>query len=90
MAISESKLHNLKGVVTFEGNIPKGKKLQLPKACSKQHKGQVFSNEVIVKNGKLKNVLVRITKGLEGKKYDSSIPETAVEVDQKGVSTFQE
>ena len=83
-AIAESKVHNLKGVVTFEGDIPKGKKLQLPKACSKQHKGQVFSNEVIVNNGKLKNVLVRITKGLEGKKYDSTIPEAAVEVDQKG------
>ena len=29
-------------------------------------------------------MLVRITKGLDGKKYDSSIPQAAVEVDQKG------
>ena len=82
--VVDSRLYNLNGVISFEGEIPKGKKLQLPKACSKQHKGQVFSNEVIVDNGKLKNVLVRITKGLEGKSYDKSIPKEVVEVDQKG------
>jgi uncharacterized membrane protein/plastocyanin len=71
------------GVVHFKGNVPKGKKLRLPRACSSQYKGDVYSNEVIVNDGKLKNVLVHITKGIDASRY-TKIPKEEVQVDQKG------
>ncbi len=74
---------NLSGVIHFEGVAPKGKKLSLPTACAKQHPGQAYSDEVIVKDGKLQNVLIRITKGFEGLDF-GNIPENAVELDQRG------
>lgn len=69
------------GVITFIGTPPVGKKLSLPNGCSSNH--DVYSNEVIVANGKLQNVLVRITKGLEGKTF-SDIPTETAELNQKG------
>ncbi len=69
------------GNINFEGVPPKGKKLNLPSGCASQ--GDVFSNEVIVKNGKLQNALVRITKGLEAKNF-SDVPNKVAELDQRG------
>jgi len=83
MPVDMSKTVNIRGIITFEGKIPKGKKLRLPRACAKQHKGDVYSNEVQVNNGKLKNVFVRISKGLEGRTF-STVPDVEVVVDQKG------
>lgn len=71
------------GVVNFVGQPPQGKLLRLPNACAKQHQGEVYSDEVIVKNGKLQNVLVRISKGLEKRIYND-VPNTIVEIDQRG------
>lgn len=73
----------LKGVISFSGPVPKGKKLRLPRACEKQHIGDVLSNEVMVKEGKLQNVLIRVIKGLEGKTF-SDIPDEEVILDQRG------
>ncbi|MFZ4714937.1 MAG: urate hydroxylase PuuD [Bacteriovoracaceae bacterium] len=73
----------VKGNIFFEGTPPVGEKLNLPAACANQFKGDVYSNEVLVNNGKLANVLVRVTKGLEGKTY-SDVPAYAVELDQRG------
>jgi uncharacterized membrane protein len=73
----------LTGVVNFEGTPPQGKKLNLPAACANQFKGEVYSNEVMVKNGRLQNVLVRITRGLEGQSFPD-VPKEEVELDQKG------
>jgi uncharacterized membrane protein/plastocyanin len=73
----------IKGVVKFEGPIPQGEKLLLPFACATHYKGDAYSNEVIVNDGLLKNVLVRVTKGLEGKSF-TDIPETPVVIDQVG------
>lgn len=70
------------GTVTFEGEAPKGKKLNLPNGCNNT-KGDVYSNEVLVKDGKLQNVLVRITKGLEGKSF-FDIPTQSEKLDQRG------
>lgn len=75
--------YSLSGTISFNGKIPKGKKLRLPRACEKQYKGQVYSNEVLVKNGKLQNVLVRITKGHENLPT-VTIPTKAAILDQKG------
>ncbi len=83
VAVVDEKTSTLSGVIKFDGVAPKGKKLRLPRACAKQHKGDVYSNEIIVNSGKLKNVLVRITKGLEGRTF-SDIPKAEVELDQKG------
>lgn len=74
---------SIEGTITFSGEVPKGKLLRLPSACAKQHPGDVYSDEVIVKDGKLKNVFVRISKGLEKRRY-SDIPESKVEIDQVG------
>ena len=71
------------GSVIFEGKTPQGKKLNLPAACAKNFNGPVYSNEVIVNNGKLQNVLVRIVSGLEGKTF-TDIPTEEVELDQHG------
>jgi uncharacterized membrane protein/plastocyanin len=73
----------LKGTILFDGIAPKGRKLNLSGGCNRVVEGDLYSNEVIVNNGKVQNVLIRITKGLEGKTF-SDIPEEAVELDQKG------
>ncbi|MDZ4663055.1 MAG: urate hydroxylase PuuD [Pseudomonadota bacterium] len=72
---------NVKGVVKFVGPVPVGEKLQLPLECRQGREGETFSNEVVVNNGRIKNVLIRITKGLEGKVF-GDVPETPVLLDQ--------
>ncbi|MDO9183342.1 MAG: urate hydroxylase PuuD [Bacteriovorax sp.] len=74
---------NISGIISFEGSPPKGKKLNLPIGCSENAKGDAYSNEILVKNGKIQNVLVRITKGLEGKTF-TDIPTKTIELDQRG------
>lgn len=73
----------VKGVVKFEGPVPQGEKLLLPFACAAHFKGDAYSNEVLVKDGMLKNVLVRVSKGLEGKTF-TDIPAEPVIIDQIG------
>jgi hypothetical protein len=73
----------VRGVVSFEGEVPKGKKLNLPSGCKKSGSGDVFSNEVIVTSGKVQNVLVRVMKGQEGL-VSSPVPSEEVILDQKG------
>lgn len=74
---------DVKGFVNFSGKVPQGKKLNLPSACAKMFKGDVYSNEVMVKNGKLQNVLIRITKGIESKTF-TDVPAEEIILDQKG------
>lgn len=66
------------GVVNFTGTVPRGEKLQLPLACNPTHQDTLYSNEVLVRNGKLKNALIRITRGLEGKTLPPVSTETVV------------
>jgi uncharacterized membrane protein/plastocyanin len=73
----------VKGVVKFSGPVPQGEKLLLPFACAAHFKGDVYSNEVLVNDGKLKNVLVRVSKGLEGKTF-TDVPSEPVIMDQVG------
>lgn len=81
--VDKGEAFDVKGVVSFEGPVPQGKKLNLPAGCSSPGQGDVYSNEVIVHDGKLQNVLVRVVKGHEGKKY-TDVPSESVELDQKG------
>ena len=71
----------LKGIITFEGQPIQGKKLNLPAGCSSHQSGATYSNEVLVKNGKLQNVLIRVVKGLEGKSYPD-VPQEEISLDQ--------
>jgi len=82
-APSNSAVANVKGVIDFEGVAPVGKRILLPAACAKSNPGTIYSNEVIVNNGKLQNVLVRVIKGLEGKTF-TDVPTVPVILDQKG------
>lgn len=70
----------ISGTILFEGTAPKGKKLNLPNGCTP--KTDVYANDVLVNNGKLQNVLIRITKGLEGKSFEN-IPSQTAELDQR-------
>ncbi len=72
----------IKGVVSFVGEAPKGEKLLLPLVCAKDGKTDVYANDIIINNGKIKNVLVRISKGLEGKTF-ADVPTATVTLDQK-------
>jgi len=69
------------GSVWFEGEAPKGKKLSLPSGCGSN--AEAYSNEILVHKGKLQNVLIRITKGLEGKTFND-VPSKTAELDQRG------
>jgi len=71
---------DIKGVITFTGTPPQGKKLTLPSGCKTN--GTSYTDEVIVNNGKLENVLVRVIKGLEGKTF-TDIPSSPVVLNQK-------
>jgi len=73
----------VKGVVHFEGKVPRGKELRLPTACAKQFDGPVYSNEIQVSNGKLANVLISIVKGHEALPKEEA-PSEAIEIDQRG------
>lgn len=78
-----TKAVTLTGTVIFEGIPPKGKKLNLPAACAKNFQGDAYSNEVIVHDKKVQNVLIRVVSGLEGKTF-TDIPSEEVELDQRG------
>lgn len=83
-AVPESTFNiNVTGKVFFKGKAPLGKELRLPGVCAKKHKGTPRSDEVIVTNGMLANVLIRVTKGLEGRVF-GDIPTQEVEMDQSG------
>ncbi len=81
--IEPMKTFVVKGVVTYEGVVPQGKKLNLPSGCKAPGSGDVYSNEVIVNAGKMQNVLVRVTKGHEGI-APTPVPTEEVILDQKG------
>jgi uncharacterized membrane protein/plastocyanin len=73
----------VKGVVNFEGQVPLGKKLNLPSGCVQPGKKDVYSNEVIVNNGKLQNVLVTVKRSQIAGEY-KDIPSEEVVLDQHG------
>lgn len=72
---------SIKGHIKFEGKPPQAEKLLLPQGCI-QGTHDVYSNAVLLKNGFVKNVLIRITKGLENKKF-ADIPKQPVQLDQR-------
>lgn len=74
----------LRGTVNFEGPVPANRKLtNLPLPCAQVHGSEVFTSEVLVQNGHLQNVLLRIVKGHE-KLARPPAPATPVELNQVG------
>lgn len=81
--LKSEKSFPVKGIVSFEGEAPAGKKLNLPSGCQKPGAGDVYSNEVIVNSGKLQNVLITINAShIKGPFTD--VPSQEVIMDQRG------
>ncbi len=61
----------LSGVVSFSGDLPRFPPVNMSAEpdCMKLHQGRVPSDRAVVTDGKLRHVLVRISKGLEGKQF---------------------
>ena len=71
------------GHVSFEGPVPENKKLTLPAGCGSKSGAEARSNEVLVKNGRLENVLITVKNPVR-KKGDEKIPPEALILDQRG------
>jgi plastocyanin len=69
------------GFVKFKGIPPPGEKILLSPGCSIDKK-DVYSDEIIVNNGMLKNVFAQITKGL-GRRSFGPAPNEPVLIDQR-------
>lgn len=76
---------SLKGVVKFEGTVPKSKLISMSAdpSCAKQHPSPVFTQEVVADaKGDLQNVVVFVSEGLGDRTFDP--PTQPVVVEQKG------
>lgn len=73
------------GKVSWEGKVPGRKelKMQADPVCASKHTGKVLSDRVLVNdNNTLANVFVYVSKGLEGKKFET--PKEPAVLDQQG------
>jgi plastocyanin len=76
---------SVKGVVRFEGTVPKSKLISMSAdpSCAKQHPSPVFAEEVMTDSkGDLQNVIVFVSEGLGDRTFDA--PTEPVVVEQKG------
>ncbi len=82
--IDVAQAATIKGVVRFEGAVPKARKLRISgnPECSMLAHGDLFSEDLLAENGLLQNAIVYIKEGLEG--YQFPIPKESVLLDQKG------
>ena len=75
----------VRGVVKFEGSVPKAKPVNMATdpSCAKQHSSPVFAQEIMADaKGDLQNVVVFIADGLGDRKFEP--PVQPVTIDQKG------
>src|SRR3954467_5257368 len=71
------------GKVTLKGTPTPEITLRLDETCGKMHPaGETTHRYVVAADGGLANVVVYVSKGLEGKTFPA--PSTPVELDQKG------
>jgi len=76
---------SVKGVVKFEGTVPKPKQISMSAdpSCAKQHPSPVFTQEVMTDSkGDLQDVVVFVADGLGDRTFDA--PTQPVVVEQKG------
>ena len=79
---NEAVVGVVKGSVKLDGKPPALKELNLG-TCTTDSKGPVYSDTVLVKDGKLQNVFVWVKKGLESYKGPDA-PAEPIVMDQKG------
>jgi hypothetical protein len=74
----------LTGKALFTGQVPEPTKIQMSAepGCQQQHPTPVFTEEVVVKDGKLQNVFVYVKEGAE--KWTFNPPAEPVTIDQQG------
>lgn len=80
-----SKAVQVSGTITFNGTPPAQEMVDVSADdyCGVRHEGgQIVSDEVVVNDGKLANVFVYVSKGLEGYSFD--VPTAPAMLDQKG------
>jgi uncharacterized membrane protein/plastocyanin len=82
LGVANGPSGTLKGIVHFTGTLPAREKLKLPLVCAVDGKVDIFANDLLVNDGKVKNVLVRIKTGLEGKTFTDTPDQIAI-LDQK-------
>lgn len=72
------------GVVKFEGTLPEREKVSMAgyADCIRQHPEKPLSETVLVRDGRLQNVVVQVRKGLEGRRFDP--PKAVAVLDQVG------
>ncbi|SRR5579871_1252284 len=76
---------SVKGIVKFEGTVPKGKPISMSAdpSCAKQHASPVLYREVVTDaKGDLQNVIVYVADGLGDRTFEA--PPQAAVVEQKG------
>ncbi len=84
-AVDPSNAGSVTGKVTYRGEVPVAQILPMKgnPECSAMHPGgEVSSEELLVKDGALKNAFVYVKSGLEGYRFDP--PAQAAAIDNKG------
>jgi plastocyanin len=75
----------VRGVVRFEGAVPKAKLISMAAdpSCAKQHSAAVFSQDIMTDaEGDLQNVIVFVSEGLGDRTFDA--PTQPAVIEQKG------
>lgn len=78
--IDKATIGTIKGTVKFDGTPPANPKLPVGgnAECAALHSGPAFDEAVLVKNGRLENVLVYVKSGLEA--FVFAVPKISVQV----------
>jgi hypothetical protein len=80
---------SIKGVASFDGEAPKAKQIDISssKDCSALHKEPMLKEDIVVKDGKVQNVVVYV-KAVDGAnpedKWTFTTPTSSKSIDQKG------
>lgn len=82
--VDSSTAGNVTGKVTFTGEAGEGNRIRMnaDPSCNEQHSGPVYTQDLVVSDGNLKNVFVWVKSGLDGYTFDP--PSEAVVLDQEG------
>lgn len=72
------------GAVRFTGTVPAMTEIVFGSfaECTMAHDGPVYTNDALVRNGKVQNAIVYVKEGLGDRVF--AVPETPVEIDQHG------
>jgi plastocyanin len=73
---------NISGAITFNGESPAPRKMDMGDDPACQKLGEAFLDDVIVNQGKLQNVFIYVKSGLPRASFET--PQTEVVLDQKG------